>query len=138
MTTCGTPTGYTNGCRGEAECANHRTGRMTCAEAIVRYAGDYAYRKAVDAGTATDEREKFAREKRQLVKRTKHTLRETVPPVRRSPRHTPKLTPTTVHGKRAAYQAGCRDRDTCPALEGAQCPDAQLAYSKLQNQRRAA
>ncbi|TFC59449.1 MULTISPECIES: hypothetical protein [unclassified Cryobacterium] len=34
---------------------------MTCTEASIRYAGDYAYRKQVDAGTATAEKEVFAK-----------------------------------------------------------------------------
>ena len=54
----GTPSGYDAGCRG-VECANHRTDRMTCREAHVRFQGDYAYRAAVKAGTATDAKESF-------------------------------------------------------------------------------
>ena len=133
MTTHGTPTGYTNGCHGEASCTNHRTGRMTCAEANVRYAGDYAYRKAVDAGTATDEREVFAKEKRKTTRVVVHVQRTPRPP-----RPNRVLTPATVHGKRHAYQAGCRDRATCPMPAGNQCPDAQLAYTRARPSRKAA
>jgi hypothetical protein len=56
----GTPQGYNEGCRG-ANCATHGTDLMTCTEAAIRYAGDYAYRKQVDAGTATTEKEVFAK-----------------------------------------------------------------------------
>ena len=51
----GTPTGHSLGCRG-AECLNRHTALMTCDEAAQRYRGDYAYMKAVDAGTATTEK----------------------------------------------------------------------------------
>ncbi|MBC7594575.1 MAG: hypothetical protein H7288_11660, partial [Kineosporiaceae bacterium] len=32
---------------------------MTCDEAVIRYRGDYAYMKAVKAGTATAEKESY-------------------------------------------------------------------------------
>jgi len=55
----GTPQGYTDGCRGKSECRNHRTKLMTCIEAHIRYQGDYAYRTAVNAGTATAAKETY-------------------------------------------------------------------------------
>ena len=85
---CGTPQGYNEGCRG-ANCANHGTHRMTCTEASIRYAGDYAYRKQVDAGTATAEREVFAKPVK--VK----TVKAVKPPVVKPPKpvRVPKLKP---------------------------------------------
>jgi hypothetical protein len=56
----GTPQGCNEGCRG-ANCAHHGTNLMTCTEASIRYAGDYQYRKQVDAGTATAAKEVFAK-----------------------------------------------------------------------------
>jgi hypothetical protein len=56
----GTPQAYNEGCRG-ANCAHHGTDLMTCTEAATRYAGDYQYRKQVDAGTATAAKEVFAK-----------------------------------------------------------------------------
>jgi len=59
--THGTPAGYDAGCHGAGECVNHGSDMMTCTEALTRYRGEYAYRRAVDAGTATAEREQFAK-----------------------------------------------------------------------------
>ena len=48
----GTPNGYTLGCRGSL-CTNHHSAtHMSCTEAHIRYAGDWAFMRAVDAGTA--------------------------------------------------------------------------------------
>lgn len=55
----GTPAGFEAGCRGG--CPNKDSeDLMTCREAVVRYRGDWRYRRAVDAGNATAEKEEFA------------------------------------------------------------------------------
>jgi len=101
--THGTPTGYDAGCHGSAECANHRTGLMTCAEARTRYRGDYSYRKAVDAGTATAERETFAKpvKVKRVVVETKAEAAKRPAKIKAAPNRaaTPRK-PKTVKGPR--------------------------------------
>lgn len=59
--THGTPAGYDAGCTRRAGCDNADDPElMTCPEAKQRYRGDWAYRRAVDNGTATAEYEHFA------------------------------------------------------------------------------
>lgn len=52
----GHPTGYADGCRTNATCPNAGTDQMTCKDASIRYAGDWAYHRDVDNGTATTDR----------------------------------------------------------------------------------
>ncbi|MWV50090.1 hypothetical protein GRS96_12505 [Rathayibacter sp. VKM Ac-2803] len=59
----GHPTGYADGCRTNAACPNAGTDQMTCKDAGIRYAGDWAYHRDVDNGTATTDRPSFATEK---------------------------------------------------------------------------
>jgi hypothetical protein len=129
----GTPTGHDAGCRGSS-CTNHRTGLMTCTEAHIRYQGDYAYRKAVDAGTATAEREVFAKPACVVVA------------VKRKPKAlaTPKLKPepkvrkrrlVAGHGSVSMYVKGCHKRELCPMPEGGTCSDVMLDYGRTRPKR---
>lgn len=133
--THGTPTGYTNGCHGEASCANHKTGRMTCTEANVRYAGDYAYRKAVDNGTATDEREVFAKDKRpsrRVVVETKAEAAKRPKRVVKAPKKT--AAPKVVRVQRPQTHGSpfnarnCKDNCPNEAAGGPSCRQAHRAY----------
>lgn len=118
---------------------------MTCEQAQVRFAGDYAYRRAVLAGTATAEREVFAGEGRASARKPGATVlvhmaevpvlptptfdveavREAEPVARpveerpavvERPRQRPGRKPLEiVHGTRRGYLKGCRDREACRA-----------------------
>jgi len=146
MTTHGTPAGYDAGCHGAGECVNHRTGLMTCTEARTRYRGEYAYRRAVDAGTATAEREQFAKP----VKVAKAAKVATVAKDRRAPASArPKgvrgAPQTTVKRASVAFKHGTpwgfkKCNTDCPneALGLVTCTQAhrdyQNAYAKMRRE----
>ena len=127
----GTPRGYDDGCRGSGSCDNHRTGRMTCTEAHMRYQGDWEYIRQVDAGTATDARAKFivpkvprvvveseaAAKKRAAAKTPakKAAPKKSAPRVRAA--YIPKPRKSWQHGTFHGATKGCKT--DCPAeLEG--------------------
>jgi hypothetical protein len=133
--THGTPDGFDQGCRTDVSCVNHRTHLMTCREASIRYRGDYAYQKAVDAGTATTEREVFSKPERPKVpKAPKIGSKPSSPRAKAEPRATT-ARPTKgiigpdgfVHGTPSGYMRGCPDH--CPAVDAGlpSCTDAAKA-----------
>jgi len=132
--THGTPAGYDAGCRG-IECLNLHTDLMTCKEAHTRFQGDYTYRLAVKAGTATAEKETF---KTKVADKAKapapvRARRATgSAPVVRAPRETRPI----VHGTFGGYDRGCRDRALCPAPNGINCPDARNLHQRKFDRRR--
>ena len=114
----GTPTGYDQGCRGPS-CENHRSSTlMTCTEAHMRYQGDYSYIKAVDAGTATAEKETY------VVPKGVHLVAETAAQAAARPKRASRAKPKTakrvppkrtkaLHGTPSGYtQLKCRNE--CP------------------------
>ena len=118
MSAHGTPQGYTDGCRGSGACDNHRTGRMTCTEAHIRYQGDWEYHQQVDAGIATDARAKFivpkvprlvAESRSQAATRASRAKPKVAkaPKKRVDPRSKPK------HGTPSGYKV-YKCRDECP------------------------
>jgi len=118
VSTHGTPQGYDDGCRGSGACDNHRTGKMTCTEAHIRYQGDWEYHQQVDAGTATDARAKFivpkvprlvAESRSQAATRASRAK----PKVAKAPKKEPKPRPKAKHGTASGYKSYvCRD--DCP------------------------
>ena len=115
----GTPQGYTDGCRGKSECRNHRTKLMTCIEAHIRYQGDYAYRTAVNAGTATAAKEtyKVAKVPRLVAEsRSQAATRASraKPKVAKAPKKEPKPRPKAKHGTASGYKSFARPHD-CPS-----------------------
>ena len=133
MSAHGTPQGYTDGCRGSGACDNHRTGRMTCTEAHIRYQGDWEYHQQVDAGTATDARAKFivpkaprlvAESRSQAATRASRAK----PKVAKAPKKEPKPRPKAKHGTASGYKSyACRD--DCP--EECTCRMASAASRKV-------
>jgi hypothetical protein len=118
--THGTPHDHPT-CTTDATCNNHRTHLMTCREAVIRYAGDYQYRKQVDAGTATTEKPTFPKPEREKVpKAPKIGSKPRAPRVKAEPkprRLVGVLGPEgLVHGSEAGYLRGCRDKDDCYAI----------------------
>ncbi|GAB3125808.1 hypothetical protein [Glaciibacter psychrotolerans] len=109
--THGTPAQFAAGCINDTACLNHRTGLMTCREAAIRYRGDYAYRKQVDAGVASAEREVFARPAK--------PVKATVKRAKAAP--TPRVTKGIigpdglVHGTTTGYKR-CKPPTECPAI----------------------
>jgi len=118
MSAHGTPQGYDDGCRGKSECRNHRTKLMTCIEAHIRYQGDYVYRTAVDAGTATAAKEVYAAVKvPRLVAESRSQAATRAsrakPKVATAPKKEPKPRPKAKHGTASGYKSyTCRD--DCP------------------------
>jgi len=115
----GTPQGYDDGCRGSGACDNHRTGKMTCTEAHIRYQGDWEYHQQVDAGTATDARAKFivpkvprlvAESRSQAATRASRAK----PKVAKAPKKEPKPRPKAKHGTASGYKSFARPHD-CPS-----------------------
>jgi hypothetical protein len=126
MTECGTPQGYIEGCRG-ANCANHRTERMTCTEAHIRYQGDWSYRKQVDAGTATTEKEVFM----EPVKRKTVRTSTDIPPRLKRPML------AHEHGTANGYAIGCHKEFPCPGnRDGQTCTQAQAVKQQESRERR--
>jgi hypothetical protein len=126
MTECGTPQGYKDGCRG-ANCANHRTDLMTCTQANIRYQSDNTYRKQVDAGTATAEREVFVEPVKAKAVRTSTA----VPPRLKRPML------AHEHGTAYGYALGCRKTYPCPkGRNGKTCTQAQAVAQQESRARR--
>jgi len=146
MSAHGTPQGYTDGCRGKSECRNHRTKLMTCIEAHIRYQGDYVYRTAVDAGTATAAKETYkvakaprvvaesqaAADKRAAAK----TPAKKAAPKKRGPRvhavYVPKPRKSWRHGTITGATRGCKT--DCPAGSegGESCTTVRRRYMRAQ------
>lgn len=152
----GTPAGWDHGCRG-ANCANHGTELDTCERARTRYAGDYGYRKRIDAGWTTEQiheadvAEAIAvaeveRRARVAVREAARTLpapkpvrvpkeralkepREPKPVVERRPKE-------PEHGSMAGYRAGCFTAEMCSASPT--CEEVNLARLGLLAERRSA
>jgi len=125
----GTPRGYDDGCRGSGACDNHRTGRMTCTEAHVRYQGDYAYRVAVDAGTATTEKESFAVKKGRVIQETKAESKKRATRSIRKATGTPRpyQKKPIEHGTRRGADNGCKTDCPNEVDGGISCIDARRA-----------
>ena len=118
MITHGHPTGYTAGCRGP-ECPHWHTDLMTCTEAHTRYQGDYAYRKAVDAGTATAEKYAAPKVVAHIVRETpKAAKKRAVARVKAKKVYVPTGKPRgrvpgpLVHGTSRGTRMGCKE--DCP------------------------
>jgi hypothetical protein len=102
----GTPAGYASGCRASGECENQGSATlMTCAEAQVRYRGDYAYHKAVDSGVATAEK---------LIYDKPTRSRATPEPKPKGQRFAGSL--DVRHGTHSGYNRGCQRPENCPNL----------------------
>jgi len=129
----GTPQGYDDGCRGSGACDNHRTGRMTCTEAHIRYQGDYAYRVAVDAGTATAAKEVYAAVKvPRLVAESRSQAATRAsrakPKVVKAPKERVDPRPKPKHGTSSGYKV-YKCREDCP--EEFTCRQASAASRKV-------
>ncbi|QJU54372.1 hypothetical protein SCB71_14600 [Herbiconiux sp. KACC 21604] len=132
----GTKEGYDRGCRSGA-CPNAFEGETICRDAFLRYQGDYAYRKAVDAGetppplisTSGVVNERVATVPTMTFYDSVEPLPEARPErvLRRRAAKT-----EAVHPSPAMYQRGCRRDNECPSfLEGGKsCRQARLAYAK--------
>jgi hypothetical protein len=142
----GTKEGYERGCRGSA-CPNKFEGLDTCHTASMRYARDYAYRRAVDAGETPPPEFPKAETKKASQHAEERVWAEPVVTVADSaeplPEETPALTPSTprkdrapktaaVHPSPAMYQRGCRKDNECPSFlaGGISCRRARLDYVK--------
>lgn len=110
----GTPTGYTNGCRG-----SHCPNRITCRTVHMRYVGDYTFRKQFDAGLSAA----------QIVKREQETLqraldeqkaqkRVVLPPTKKNPakRRTTEPGTNNAHIVRQLHKHGWDDGDIAREL----------------------
>ena len=127
----GTPAGHRLGCRG-AECLNRHTNLMTCEEAALRYRGDYAYIKAVDAGTATTEKYSAPKLAPRIVKETpaasKKRARKTVKAKAIRRQGAKAVDSNGRHGSKMQADRGCvadcpeeaLGRDSCQTVRAAQ------------------
>lgn len=146
-----TPAGYEAGCRG-SHCPGKDEHGFSCSEAHVRYAGDYSYRKLVEAGVGPAEIAK--QDAVQAPVAAKVSLPERVAAQRKpklvaskpaaaveprarlaEPRgvsapRAPREAPPVKHGTPSGYQRGCRDGLACPKPEGVSCLDAYRAYQR--------
>lgn len=124
----GTLDGYAAGCRARLSCpARHAVG-LSCLEVGIRYAGDWPFRRLVDAGldpaeasariaaedrvARQDARARIASPGRSRRRTTNHPSDT---PRRRTRARSAAEVPAEQHGKRTGYDAGCRDAATCPA-----------------------
>jgi hypothetical protein len=127
--THGTPHDHPT-CTTDLTCNNHRTNLMTCREAAIRYNGDYAYRKQVDAGTATTEKATFPKPER--VKVPKAPKLGSKPRAPRPSRAKPAAVRSITHGTISGYRNGCRDG--CPAA--VTCRAVKAEKERVQRRRR--
>ena len=133
----GHPSGYTAGCRG-SECDKWHTDEMTCEQSHTRYQGDYAYRLAVDAGTATTA--KYA-----APKSTPRIVRESVASAKRRATRidtvkahaankvmgkSGPMSAPAFHGTKRMADRGCVDNCPNQGLEGGTCREARSRYEK--------
>lgn len=149
-----TPAGYEAGCRG-SHCPGKDEHGFSCSEAHVRYAGDYGYRRRVDAGEGpaeiaqgdAEERAKPVALKQKLVERSAalderdaegQRLVAAAVAVAESERAErqrlvePREKPPIKHGTPSGYQRGCRDGLTFPKGEDGKtsCLEAYRAYQR--------
>lgn len=124
----GTPKGYELGCRGAA-CPNQQSTELTCRQAHMKYQGDYAYRKAIDAGETWVEPV--------VVKAPVPAAKPKPAPVAPKPAASAvsarsgrlKVGVDDVgfpHGTPNGYARGCKKPVVCPAEVS--CTDANRAY----------
>jgi hypothetical protein len=144
----GTKEGYDRGCRSSA-CPNAFDGTTICRDANLRYHGDYAYRKAVDAGETPPEiipvlKQGPARRAEGVVfAEPTVVVADSAAPgppadddedsLEEAPRRrgrTPRADVT--HPSAAMYQRGCRKDNECPSFlaGGISCRRAALDYKK--------
>jgi len=143
----GTPQGWEDGCRGGSCPAAREDGLLSCAQAKIRYNGDFAYKRMVDGGmtpqqirdadqeTAATIRSKPAAPP-VAVERPSERFPDAEPPttdVVAEPRPSPSSVPPSedVHGTTRGYGRGCRGTG-CPnvARGGISCSAAQAEYMR--------
>lgn len=158
--------GYERGCRGSA-CLGKLEHGFSCSEAAVRYAGDYGYRKRVEAGMTPAEIAEADAVERSAAAPAPKAKRKAAPvveaaadpvgralvaaaveqaeaergEVRDEVAAAPKrrATPEIVHGTNAGYQRGCRRDEDCPGdVDGLTCRGAYRAYQRDYSARRRA
>lgn len=133
----GTPAGYAS-CRSNGGCDNHQTGLMTCMEAAMRYRGDAAYAKQVDAGNAPLEPEQFAPDKPTRAPKAKK-VRKARTTVTSKPRPTNGVIGPDglVHGTPTGYRR-CKNSAECPATAAGKpsCLQAGRDYYRVANERK--
>ena len=142
----GTPAGHSLGCRG-AECLNRHTALMTCDEAAQRYRGDYAYMKAVDAGTATTDKYSAPKLVPRIIretpaaakKRAKVKVKAKEPRSPRKPLYQARFVKVAGtnfrHGTMTNARRGCVTDCPQEAAGGQSCQTAKATFYARQNAR---
>jgi hypothetical protein len=123
----GTPAGNRAGCTSRLLCPNHRTSLPTCADARIRFAGDYLYRQRVERGYSAVDILILEQADAQRLTVARVAVR-----VRSEPRATRSPNGVLVHGTPYGYKLGCNNPATCPAaLDGERsCTDANRSRMK--------
>jgi hypothetical protein len=147
--------GYEKGCRSRAGCPGRLENGFSCAEANIRFNGDFEYRRLVQAGKTPAEISALApahQPKPAAPAKTTNTatIHTPPPPVREPIAQTPTPEPAAVnetkpnrgplpldhpdfpHGTVYGARRGCKDPGTCPGKPGSgiSCVDARNAYNR--------
>ncbi len=133
----GTVAGYKAGCRGW-ECLNFHTDLMTCTEADTRHHHDYAYIKAVADGTATADKETFAKPKTRIVRESAASAKRRATRIATVKSHAANkimgksgpISAPAFHGTKRMADRGCVDNCPNEGLEGGTCREARSRYEK--------
>ncbi|WP_146072852.1 hypothetical protein [Cryobacterium sp. Y62] len=135
MITHGHPAGHQAGCRG-SECPNWHTDLMTCTEAHTRYQGDYTYRLAVDAGTATADKETYPKPVAHIVLETPAAAKKRATRIVTVKAHAAKggktgpVAAPRFHGTKRMADYGCSENCPNEGMEGGTCREARSRYEK--------
>jgi hypothetical protein len=152
----GTKEGFERGCRGGACPNKFEEGATICRDAAMRYARDYAYRRAIDNGETPPPEFPDAVPKKKTTKASPNaeervwaepvvTVADTIAePAPEQPAGSTALAfprgkrgPAVFHGTKGGYQKGCRVDHQCPSFLGGG-KSCRLAAMEYQRDRRAA
>ena len=97
-------------------CPNHRTSLPTCAEAGIRYAGDYVYHQRVELGYSPVDIIMLEQADAKRLSDALKVDKATRPAPPKKPRQLSKRElPPIIHGKPYGYKRGCKTHEACPA-----------------------